>query len=332
MKVGIAGAGSIVPDFLNAAGCVSELAIAAICGTERSKDKLQELADKYKIASTYTDYQKMLEQTELEVIYVAVPNHLHYEFTKMALRNKKHVILEKPFASCYEEAKELAELAKENKCYLFEAISNQYFPNFTKVRELLPELGDIKIVEMNFSQYSRRYDSFKAGEILPVFNPKMSGGALMDINVYNIHFILGLFGAPQKVQYYANMEKGIDTSGILILSYPSFQCTAIGAKDCKAPLCINIQGDKGYIHSDAPANTFSEFCHGTNSGKEKKYCLSNSKERLYDELRVFTEMYQKKDYAKNNKQLAHSLQVMWILDEARRQAGIEIQSFNITKL
>ncbi|BCJ96508.1 NAD(P)-dependent oxidoreductase [Anaerocolumna cellulosilytica] len=332
MRVGIAGAGGIVPDFLNAAGYIPEMEIVAICGTERSKDKLNQLATRYQIERIYTNYQFMLNDAEVEVIYVAVPNHLHYEFAKLALQNKKHVIMEKPFASCYEEAVELTKLAKDNQLYLFEAISNQYFPNYEKVKDLLPELGDIKIVEMNYSQYSRRYDAFKAGEILPVFNPKMSGGALMDINVYNIHFILGLFGEPVKVQYFANLEKGVDTSGILLLMYPSFQCAAIGAKDCKAPLCINIQGDKGYIHSNSPANTFSDFIHGSNSGGETKYNLHNSRERLYDELKAFTDMYQKKDYEKNCKQLKHSLQVMAILDEARRQAGIEVQTANITKL
>jgi len=332
MRIGIAGAGGIVPDFLNAAGCVPEIAIAAICGTERSKDKLHQLASRYQIEKIYTNYQYMLNDTEIEVIYVAVPNHLHYEFAKLALQNKKHVILEKPFASCYEEAVELTTIARENELYLFEAISNQYFPNYEKVKELLPELGDIKIVEMNFSQYSRRYDAFKAGDILPVFNPKMSGGALMDINVYNIHFILGLFGEPIKIQYFANIEKGVDTSGILMFTYPSFQGAAIGAKDCKAPLCINIQGDKGYIHSNSPANTFSSFIHGSNSGEETEYNLNNNKERLYDELKAFTDMYLQKDYTKNCKQLNHSLQVMAILDEARRQAGIEVQTANITKL
>lgn len=73
-------------------------------------------------------------------------------------------------------------------------------------------MGDVKIVQLNYSQYSSRYEAFKQGQIAPVFDPKKAGGALMDLNVYNIHFVAGLFGEPKAVHYYPNMKKGVDTS------------------------------------------------------------------------------------------------------------------------
>lgn len=91
-------------------------------------------------------------------MYVALPNHLHYTFAKKAVENKKHVIVEKPFASTYGQAEELVRIAGQNQVVVFEAISNQYMPNYQKTRELVKELGDIKIVQLNYSQYSRRYD------------------------------------------------------------------------------------------------------------------------------------------------------------------------------
>ena len=83
--------------------------------------------------------------------------------------------------------------------FLWEAIINQYVPNFYKIKELLPKLGKIKIVECNFSQYSSRYNAFKEGNILPAFDYTKSGGALMDLNIYNIHFVVGLFGKPMNI-------------------------------------------------------------------------------------------------------------------------------------
>lgn len=246
----------------------------------------------------------------------------------MALEMGKSVICEKPFCSNLAEAEELTSIALEKKLYLFEAISNQYFPNYQKVRELLPKLGDLKVVEMNYSQYSRRYDSFKQGEILPVFDPKKSGGALMDLNVYNIHFVLGLFGEPESVQYYANIEREIDTSGVLVMKYPSFICTCIAAKDCKAPLCINIQGDCGYIHSDSAANIFDSFQYGDNSGNVEAFSLNVIEERLYYEQKAFVDMVIHEDFHANETYMKHSLLVQRILDEARTQVGIEIQNSN----
>lgn len=325
MRVGIAGAGTIIPAFLRAQKLVDDFEIQAICATEDMRERLEGFASIYGIKDIYYDYKDMIKDKTLDIIYIAVPNSLHYDFSKWALESGKSVICEKPFCSCLKEAEELAGLSKKQGLYLFEAISNQYFPNYHKVKELLPELGNLKIVEMNYSQYSRRYEAFKQGDILPVFDPRKSGGALMDLNVYNIHFIVGLFGKPEDVRYYANMERGIDTSGVLVLTYPGFVCTSIGAKDCKAPVCINIQGDKGYIHSNSPANVFQSFQYAGNMQEAEEYSLNLVEERLYYEQRAFADIIRQKDWAMNEQMLSHSLTVQKILDEARKQVGIEIQ-------
>ena len=326
MKIGIVGAGNIVVDFLSAADKIDEIVIEAICATSRSEEKLKKFCEDYKIEKYFCDYKLMLDEESIETIYVAVPNSLHYEFTKMALLKGKNVILEKPFASCYEEAKELVNLAKEKRLFLFEAITNQYFPNYKKVKELIPSLGDIKIVELNFSQYSSRYDGFKRGEVQPVFNPELSGGTLMDHNVYNIHFVVGLFGEPKNVYYFANIERNIDTSGILIMEYENFKCSAIGSKDSSAPLCVNIQGDKGYINSTSPTNSFEKFKFALNKEEAEEFDLNEQKERLYYELESFVDMVNRNDFEKNIEKMNHSLKVMKILDKARKYAGIEIKS------
>ncbi len=323
MNIGIVGAGLIVPEFLDAVEEIQGLNVVGISGLESDMDMMKQLADKHHIEHIYTDYQKLLD-SDIDIVYCAVPNHLHYTFTKQALESKKHVILEKPFASNLTQAKELVELAQMNHVILFEAVSNQYLPNFYKTKELLPSLGDVKIVQLNYSQYSRRYDLFKAGTTLPVFDPKKSGGALMDLNVYNIHFVLGLFGKPSSIHYLANVEKGIDTSGILTMSYPSFKCVLVAAKDCKSPVAINIQGDQGYIHSEVPSNVYSSFEFATNSGTPEKFELNEGKHRLFYEFDYFRQLLETKDFTTAQKLNQMSLDVMEVLDTARIQAGIEI--------
>lgn len=322
MKVGIAGAGTIVPDFLEASSTINELEIIAITGQESDIKTMNQLAQEYRIDDIYTNYEIFLN-SNIEIVYIAVPNHLHYQFALKALQKKKHVILEKPFAANYQQAQQLITTANENKVMIFEAISNQYLPNYFKTKDLLKTLGNIKIVQLNYSQYSRRYDLFKQGTILPVFDPQKCGGALMDLNVYNIHFLTGLFGKPSKIQYYANIENGIDTSGILILNYPSFQCISIGAKDCKAPVSINIQGDQGYIHSDEPANAYNQFILEKNNGEKQIYSLNEHKHRLYYELKSFVEILIHKNNSLLKEYNQHTLDVMQILDKARKQVGIK---------
>lgn len=324
MNVGIAGAGNIVPHFLEAQRSIAELQVNAVCASKHSRERMGRLAEDYSISSIYYDYNAMLADHCLDVVYIAVPNHLHYPFSKWALEQGKSVICEKPFCSNADELRSLAALAEEKGLYLFEAISNQYFPTYQKVRELLPRLGDIKIVEMNFSQYSSRYDAFRRGEVPPVFDPAKSGGALMDLNVYNIHFILGLFGPPEDVQYFANIEKNIDTSGTLILKYPGFICMATAAKDSKAPFYISIQGNEGCIHSDCPSNSFERFFFEAKDNRRTEYALNEEKGRLYHELKAFADMVAASDLQLNQRRLEHSLAVQQILDKARRQAGLTI--------
>lgn len=315
MRVGIVGAGMIVPGFLSAAALVEQMEIYAVFA--RREEVRKEFCDKYQIPVGYDSYEKLLGDPKVDVVYVALPNNLHFSFAKEALKAGKHVILEKPFTVTYEEAREIADLAREKKLYLFEAITNQYNPNYDKMKELLPRLGDIKLVALNFSQYSSRYDNFKKGIVSPSFDPKNAGGALMDLNIYNIHFVAGLFGKPLKVRYCPNMERGVDTSGILMMEYPGFQAVCIAAKDCGAPLSVSVQGNKGFFHSDYASSILAEFSFRENKCDPENYHLADSPERLYYELLTFAKYYETKDWEAFDKRLDHSLMVMEILDMAR---------------
>lgn len=315
MRVGIAGAGMIVPTFLDAAALVEEMEIYAIFA--RKEEVRKEFCEKYHIPAGYDSYDKLLADSKVDVVYVALPNNLHFSFAKEALLAGKHVILEKPFTVTYEEAEEIAGIAREKKLYLFEAITNQYNPNYEKMKELLPRLGDIKLAVLNFSQYSSRYDNFKKGIVSPSFDPKNAGGALMDLNIYNIHFVAGLFGKPLKVRYCPNMERGVDTSGILVMEYPDFQAVCIAAKDCGAPLSVSIQGNKGFFHSDYASSILAEFTFRENKCEPENYHLADNPERLFYELLTFARYYEEKDWDAFDRRLSHSLTVMEIVDQAR---------------
>lgn len=324
MNIGIAGAGTIVPEFLKAAQLIDDFIIVAICGRISSQERMTQLAKESEIQKIYLDYEEMLEDVQIDAVYIAVPNHLHFEYAQKAILKHKNVILEKPFTSNYEQAKQLATLSKQENVFLFEAITNQYFPNFIKMKERLKDLGQIKIAQLNYTQYSKRYDLFKEGTVLPVFDPKMSGGALMDLNVYNIHIIVGLFGEPVSVSYHANIERNIDTSGVLVMDYPDFKCVCIAAKDCEAPVSMNIQGDKGYFHSNAPSNVLESVEFRSNLGDFERYELNEVSERFFYELQFFNKMCQDDNRVLCYERLHQSLIIMKILEDARRQAGIEI--------
>ncbi|WP_019771476.1 Gfo/Idh/MocA family protein, partial [Streptococcus sobrinus] len=99
--------------------------------------------------------------------YIGTPNHTHYDYAKKALEAGKHVICEKPFTMEAEELVNLRQEADKRELILLEAITNQYLANFQSLKENLAKIGQPKIVTVNYSQYSSRYDAFKKGEIAP---------------------------------------------------------------------------------------------------------------------------------------------------------------------
>lgn len=322
MKLGIVGAGKIVTDLLSFIRDIPGISLAAISARAYHQEKLQVLQQNYGISRIYFDYNEMLANDEVDTVYIGLPNHLHYSYAKQALLSGKHVICEKPFTSNLKEFLELKEIALQKKVVLVEAITNQYLKNYQLMQEYLPKLGDIKIVECNYSQYSSRYEAFKAGEVLPAFNPEMSGGALMDINIYNIHLVVGLFGSPEKVEYWANIERGIDTSGILLLDYGGFKCVCIGAKDSTARSAVNIQGNKGYLHMASPANIMDGFEYTPLKENPVQVNHKNHPHRMYDEFREFERMITFRDMGKVAERLTHSENVMRVIEKAKQSANL----------
>jgi predicted dehydrogenase len=246
MKLCAVGTGFITKSMLEEFARSEHLNCTSICSRQESKGLA--MGEPFGITKVYTSLEDMLADPEVEAVYIASPNSLHYPQTKAALLAGKHVLCEKPFATTAAQAAEVIALAKEKHLLLFETITLAHHPNYSKLKEFLPQLGPLKTVIANFCQYSSRFPALLAGQVSPVLDPAYCGGALMDINLYNIHFVAGLFGKPENLHYFPNVyENGVDTSGSLVLQYPGFTCLCVGAKDSAAENGVQIIGQNGYI-------------------------------------------------------------------------------------
>ena len=317
MKLGIIGSGMIVQDFLTTADQIDNLELTAISSTKRSAGIAQELAQKYNISQTYTDNEELISDSNVDTVYIGVPNFLHYSLAKLALEHGKNVICEKPFVLSTAEAEELKRLADEKDLIIVEAITNIYLENYKKIKEELDNIAPIHIVSLNYTQYSSRYDAFLEGKIAPVFDPKKDGGALMDLNIYNIHLAAGLLGLPDKVKYYANIQKGIDTSGILHLSYPDKQVTLIGSKDSYVTPRSFIEGEKGSIYFDGSTGTLDNFTVEMRGQKPKRYNFNKYPHRMASEFTAFAEMIDQHDVRRADEAFVNTLETMKILTAAK---------------
>lgn len=321
MNVGVLGSGFIAGVFTeNVKKFYKDVNLYAMWGIV--KDDVLSFTDYQK---HYFDINEFMNDPKIDVVYVALPNTVHYEYAMKTLKAGKHVLCEKPFCVTYKQSKTLVDYAKKHKLFLYETMMTSHSPNLERIRKAIKEIGEVKIVECNFSQYSRRYDKFKKGIILPAFDYKLAGGALMDLNVYSVQFIVNLFGMPKKTLYYPNIKRNIDTSGILMLDYGKFKAVSIAAKDCATDSFALIQGDKGRIRLNSTTSRVSSYSVIMNDGKRKDYEDKDHSEfagwkTLYDD---FMKVYKNKDYKTCYKYLDNTLKVVKILDDARRSANMK---------
>lgn len=322
MKLGIIGAGMIAQEVLTFIKEIDGIDLVAIAATPRSEDKLKNLSEKYQIDKYYTNYEELLANPDVEVVYIALPNKLHYEVMDKALDLGKDIICEKPFTANVNQALKIFKKAEEKKLIVLEAMSNRFIPNAVRVKEEIERLGKIKIVSFNYSQYSSRYDRFKKGDIAPAFSLGNAGGALMDLNIYNIDYAVNLFGKPSDVRYYPNIEKSIDTSGVCVLDYESFKVVCIGAKDSSAGFLNSIQGEEGTIEIPDALNSFGSFRMKETGGDYEDFDENDHGSRLYYEFVAFEEIIRKRDMKRVEKLKDVTLITSEVLNQARIEAGI----------
>lgn len=313
MKLGIAGTGKIVQELLPVLDNMG-LTPAVILGTERSRERTFRLAKQYNIKSCCFSYEQLLHG-DIDTVYIAVPNHLHFAFAKTALESGKNAIVEKPICICSREFQELKRIAMEKQLFVLEAMTIPFMPAFRQLQEDIKKLGQIRIVNLNFSQYSSRYDDFQKGKVSPVFDPQKAGGTLLDMNVYNIWFAVSLLGKPKRSYYTANVQKGIDTSGVMVLDYEGTIAICTGAKDCRAENRSTIQGEKGTITLDQPTNQFTSYTIDMIRGEGNKvsYCAGNH--RMQYEFAAFQKIIQDRDYATAEKLMDINEAVVELLEQ-----------------
>ena len=320
IRLGTVGSGKIVRSILNNVRLVNGIRLVAVYS--RSLEKAEGLAAEYGAAGVYTDMDAFLADENMNFVYIATPNQLHYAQTKRALLAGKHVICEKPFCTRAEDARELAALAKERGLILIEAVPTAFLPNLEILKRELPKIGSIKLVQGNYSQYSSRYDDLLRGEIPNIFNPEFGGGSLMDINFYNVYLNVVLFGKPKSVAYHPNLYRGVyDTSGVMVMGYDGFVSEAVGAKDTWGENFFQIEGEEGYIYIPGGSNGLEKIRVVTKESDET-FTEQENPDRWYYEVQNLTKLILSEDYEAVYRLLDITVDVMEVLENGRKGAGI----------
>jgi predicted dehydrogenase len=320
LRLGVIGTGWITTAFIQAARMSQAYDIVAVYS--RTLEKGRSFADENRILNVYTDLEEMLKDQNIDVVYIASPNDMHYPQTKQALLAGKDVIAEKPLVSTLREMQDLRTTMKTTGRIALEALTLRHVPNLKIISDHLHRIGELRLVRVDMSQFSSRYPALKLGNVTNVFDPEHSGGALYDIGIYPISLVLSLLGKPLTTSYHANLHtNGIDLSGIITMDYPHTKAVCSFSKDSYGPNGVILEGDKGYLQIDGPPSKISNVTLVTPQGNEE-LGVNQVEQTMFYEAEAFAELLRTRDSITLSKLTNHSLMLAEIMEEARNEAKI----------
>ncbi|HGF7300509.1 TPA: Gfo/Idh/MocA family protein [Enterococcus hirae] len=240
---GIIGLGNIAHEFAEHFDQeTSELAAVA----SRTIDKAEAFAQRYHIPKAYGSYQEMLNDQEIDIIYIAVPNRQHSQHIMEALAANKHVLCEKAITMNKKELTEAMRLAEEKNLVLAEAMTIFNMPLYQQLRSLIDtnKLGALKMIQAPFGSYKDPDPTNR------FFNPELAGGALLDIGTYAVSFARFFLSSQPEViaSTMVPFETGVDEQSVTILRNKENELATISLTfQAKMPKVGIVAFEEGYI-------------------------------------------------------------------------------------
>lgn len=318
MRFGIIGTNFVVKGFMAAIEKNEQAEAIAVCSGHY--ENAVKFAEEYHIPTVYHDYQEMVNDNQIDAVYIATPNSMHYEQAKYFLEHKIPVFLEKPMCSNAKEAKKLVQIALENGVYLHHGIMPLYMPNMAVLKEKAKEIGRIHNAFFVFSKYSSRYDAYLRGENPTTFRLELSNGSIMDLGVYPLSLIVTLFGKPKNIHATASLlETGVDAAFQALLEYDGFSISLMASKASDTSLVCEVSGEKGSVQIPHPS--LLEKVIIKMRGQEEETVATEGSPFEY-QLRDFIEEVENKELQPKLVPYEISIQIMEVLDELRKCCGV----------
>ncbi|MRH44487.1 gfo/Idh/MocA family oxidoreductase [Aquibacillus halophilus] len=321
MNLGTIGTNWITDLFIDAAKQTKGLNLTSVYS--RTEQSAKKFAGKHGIDDYFTDLDVMAQSELIDCVYIASPNSLHYEQALLFLKNKKHVICEKPIFSNTRELDIAHRVAEENDVFLFESTRNLHLPNFKRLKESVEKVGKVRNVFLHRIKYSSRYDDVLKGEVPNIFSPEYSGGALVDLGVYPISIAVSLFGYPEDLDYSpVLLNTGVDGGGTLVLNYKDFTCTIIFSKISTSFNDSEINGEKATISIDDIGSLTNLKLTNIHSKQTIPIGIEQSENDMVYEVENFVRIIESKNKDEYINLKKVSRDVLTITETARQQNDI----------
>jgi predicted dehydrogenase len=317
MRVGIIGAGWIAEKAaitLNGLEHCEAYAIAS-----RSKEKANAFAEKWKMRKAYGSYSELIADPDVDLVYVATPHSHHYDVTREALLAGKPCLVEKAFMANHRQAKDIVELAREQKVFLAEAIWTRYQPVVAMMRQLIASrIGTPRLVTATLG--------YSMGDKPRIMRADLCGGALLDLGVYALNFVRMFFDADivSLTSQCVKSQTGMDlTNAMTLVLSDGVLCNLQSSAACVGDNIGVIAGTEGNLIIDninnpqkitvnGPDRTYIETIHVPQQITGYEYQFIACRQALIDGLLEPCEM-----------PLEETLYIMALMDGLRKEWGVK---------
>ena len=322
LKLGIIGTGAISHHFIEVAHASQEFQLVAVYS--RKLTTAQQFASSYTDVRLFDNFEDFF-QSELDVVYIASPNSLHYSQAKATLSAGKHVILEKPAVTQPQEWQDLVQTAKENKSLIFEAARNYHEEAFTIIKNFLAD-KQILGADFNYAKYSSKMPDLLSGNTPNVFSDRFAGGALMDLGIYPIYAAVRLFGKALDATYQAQqLDNTIDLNGDGILSYPEYQVHIKAGKNITSNLACEIYTTDGTLTLNTIEHVRSAI-FTDHQGNETHLPIQQAPHTMTEEVAAFANMIKQPNPELYQAWLEDASHVHNLIYTMRQTAGIRFEA------
>jgi predicted dehydrogenase len=249
----------------------------------RSQASADAFGDEFDIPRRHGSYEDLVQDNEVDVIYVGTPHPMHFANTMLALEHGKPVLVEKAFTMTSKEARDLVATARSKRLFLMEAMWTRFLPHVVALRELINEgaLGEIVTIEADHGQWFEQDPAFR------LFAPELGGGALLDLGVYPVSFASMLLGTPERLTALVDPTiNGVDGQASMLFGYANgaqavLTCTSSARTATRA--CIS--GTKARIEIDGSFYAPTSFTLVTRDGEERRFDFATQGRGLHYQTR-----------------------------------------------
>ena len=315
---GIIGLGSIAEVFANDLQLCEQAKLFGVAS--RDLKKAEKFAKRFNSKTYFGSYEKLMQNPEIDVVYIATPHVFHFENTMCCLQNNKSVLCEKPLGMNLRQVKKMFEKAEKEKLFLMEGLWSRFIPATEKLLELLKsgEIGEIVSIRADFG-FRPPFDLSSR-----IYNKALGGGSLLDVGIYPIYLSLLLLGEPKAIEAMARFAStGVDSYCCILFDYEKKEKAVLESSiESDTPLTAYIYGTEGRIKLHNRFHHCQKISLFKHDGKKKVYEIAYKGNGYLHEIQQVNKSLLEGQIQnkKHSRQMSEAL--MRTLDRVRRKIGL----------